>query len=82
VVAPYEADAQLAYLATLDAEQGGVAAVITEDSDLIAYCCSAVRLITFFFLSQYAFSSPILSNRCAICRLYSRWIGLEMVKNS
>uniref|UniRef100_A0ACD5WZ01 Uncharacterized protein n=1 Tax=Avena sativa TaxID=4498 RepID=A0ACD5WZ01_AVESA len=42
VVAPYEADAQLAYLATLDADQGGVAAVITEDSDLIAYGCTAI----------------------------------------
>ncbi|XP_051200215.1 exonuclease 1 [Lolium perenne] len=42
VVAPYEADAQLAYLATLDADQGGIAAVITEDSDLIAYGCSAI----------------------------------------
>lgn len=43
VVAPYEADAQLAYLATLEAEKGGVVAVITEDSDLIAYGCPAVR---------------------------------------
>ncbi|VAI89171.1 unnamed protein product [Triticum turgidum subsp. durum] len=42
VVAPYEADAQLAYLATLDADQGGIAAVITEDSDLIAYGCTAI----------------------------------------
>lgn len=42
LVAPYEADAQLAYLATLDADQGGIAAVITEDSDLIAYGCTAI----------------------------------------
>ncbi|XWS60896.1 hypothetical protein CRYUN_Cryun07bG0077300 [Craigia yunnanensis] len=42
VVAPYEADAQLAYLATLEAGKGGVAAVITEDSDLIAYGCPAI----------------------------------------
>ncbi|KAF8643403.1 hypothetical protein HU200_066887 [Digitaria exilis] len=42
VVAPYEADAQLAYLTTLNADQGGIAAVITEDSDLIAYCCPAI----------------------------------------
>ncbi|GMI75435.1 hypothetical protein like AT1G18090 [Hibiscus trionum] len=42
VVAPYEADAQLAYLATHEAEKGGVAAVITEDSDLIAYGCPAI----------------------------------------
>lgn len=43
VVAPYEADAQLAYLASLEAEKGGIAAVITEDSDLVAYGCQAVR---------------------------------------
>ncbi|XVF50511.1 hypothetical protein PTKIN_Ptkin04bG0107000 [Pterospermum kingtungense] len=42
VVAPYEADAQLAYLATLGTDKGGVAAVITEDSDLIAYGCPAI----------------------------------------
>jgi hypothetical protein len=34
-VAPYEADAQMAYLA----RNGAVHAVITEDSDLLAYGC-------------------------------------------
>ncbi|XP_038893925.1 exonuclease 1 isoform X2 [Benincasa hispida] len=42
VVAPYEADAQLAYLSSLGAQNGGIAAVITEDSDLIAYGCKAI----------------------------------------
>ncbi|KAG1334814.1 putative exonuclease 1 [Cocos nucifera] len=42
IVAPYEADAQLAYFSALDDDQGGIAAVITEDSDLIAYGCKAV----------------------------------------
>ncbi|KAK4779347.1 hypothetical protein SAY86_006875 [Trapa natans] len=42
VVAPYEADAQLAYLSSLEEEKGGVAAVITEDSDLMAYGCKAI----------------------------------------
>ncbi len=37
LVAPYEADSQLAYLASLPQEAGGVAAVISEDSDLLAY---------------------------------------------
>ncbi|KAJ4713497.1 exonuclease 1 [Melia azedarach] len=41
VVAPYEADAQLAYLSSLEVEKGGIVAVITEDSDLIAYGCQA-----------------------------------------
>lgn len=43
VVAPYEADAQLAYLSSLDADKGGIAAVISEDSDLLAYGCTSVR---------------------------------------
>ncbi|KAI4302553.1 hypothetical protein MLD38_038282 [Melastoma candidum] len=42
IVAPYEADAQLAYLSSLEAEKGGIAAVITEDSDLVAYGCQAI----------------------------------------
>ncbi|KAL1318425.1 exonuclease 1 [Arachis ipaensis] len=42
VVAPYEADAQLAYMSNLEVEKGGIAAVITEDSDLIAYGCPAI----------------------------------------
>ncbi|CAL0332568.1 unnamed protein product [Lupinus luteus] len=44
VVAPYEADAQLAYMSSLETQKGGIAAVITEDSDLIAYGCPAVVL--------------------------------------
>ncbi|GAB2213042.1 hypothetical protein Droror1_Dr00021057 [Drosera rotundifolia] len=42
MVAPYEADAQLAYLSSLEEDQGGVVAVITEDSDLLAYGCPAI----------------------------------------
>ncbi|XP_009600117.1 exonuclease 1-like isoform X2 [Nicotiana tabacum] len=42
VVAPYEADAQLAYLASLEEEKSGIVAVISEDSDLLAYGCPAV----------------------------------------
>ena len=39
LVAPYEADAQMAYLAI----NGDVHAVITEDSDLLVYGCPRVR---------------------------------------
>ncbi|GKD75114.1 exonuclease 1, partial [Tanacetum coccineum] len=46
VVAPYEADAQLAYLSSLEEDKGGIAAVISEDSDLLAYGCSSVRTQT------------------------------------
>eukprot|EP00921_Rhytidocystis_pertsovi_P002852 GHVQ01004795.1.p1 GENE.GHVQ01004795.1~~GHVQ01004795.1.p1 ORF type:complete len:511 (-),score=51.68 GHVQ01004795.1:1751-3283(-) len=38
IVAPYEADAQLAYLC----RTGNIAAVVTEDSDLLAYGCPRV----------------------------------------
>jgi exonuclease-1 len=38
IVAPYEADAQMAYLAI----NGEVDVVITEDSDLLPYGCPAV----------------------------------------
>lgn len=55
IVAPYEADAQLAYLSSLEPHQGGIAAIITEDSDLIAYGCQAVQMLehppVFFFLT-------------------------------
>lgn len=40
IVAPYEADAQMAFLAL----NGQVHAVITEDSDLLAYGCPRVSL--------------------------------------
>ena len=39
MVAPYEADAQLAYLT----KNGLAQAVITEDSDLLAFGCKKVR---------------------------------------
>lgn len=42
MVAPYEADSQLALLAAQPQAAGGVAAVLTEDSDLVAYGCPAV----------------------------------------
>lgn len=42
LVAPYEADSQLAFLASIPACRGGVSAVITEDSDLVAYGCSRI----------------------------------------
>ena len=42
IVAPYEADAQLAYLARKPVEAGGVHAVITEDSDMVAYGCPII----------------------------------------
>ena len=37
IVAPFEADSQLAFLMTLPRHQGGISAIITEDSDFVAY---------------------------------------------
>ncbi|XP_062117972.1 exonuclease 1 [Humulus lupulus] len=56
VVAPYEADAQLAYLSNLEPEQGGISVVITEDSDLIAYGCEAIV----FKMDRYGNGEEIL----------------------
>lgn len=45
IVAPYEADAQLAYQSLLYKRTGGkdgVAAIVTEDSDLLAYGASPI----------------------------------------
>ncbi|KAJ0965015.1 hypothetical protein J5N97_026153 [Dioscorea zingiberensis] len=59
VVAPYEADAQLAYLSNLDADKGGIDVVITEDSDLIAYGCQAV----IFKMDRYGKGEELLLDR-------------------
>ncbi|KAK9791822.1 hypothetical protein WJX73_000964 [Symbiochloris irregularis] len=40
LVAPYEADSQLAFLAGISEGRAGIAAVITEDSDLVPYGCA------------------------------------------
>ena len=42
IMAPFEADPQLAFLAAISPARGGVAAVITEDSDLVAYGCPRI----------------------------------------
>ncbi|XP_022884887.1 exonuclease 1 isoform X2 [Olea europaea var. sylvestris] len=59
VVAPYEADAQLAYLSTLKAEEGGIAAVISEDSDLLAYSCPAI----IFKMDRYGNGEEIILDK-------------------
>lgn len=63
IVAPYEADAQLAALATAGKENGGIAAVITEDSDLLAYGCSTVRM-----QERRSLCERIAAKTCAACR--------------
>ncbi|KAG4974207.1 hypothetical protein JHK87_031028 [Glycine soja] len=46
VEALYEVDGQLAHMSQLGVENGGVATVITEDSDLIAYVYPDARTPT------------------------------------
>ena len=48
VVAPYEADAQMAHMAL----SGQVQGVITEDSDLLAYGCPKVSLPQYLHCSS------------------------------
>lgn len=50
IVAPYEADAQMTFLAV----SKHVAAVITEDSDLIAFGCPRVSFTCSYFCSHYS----------------------------
>ncbi|XP_074572197.1 exonuclease 1 [Curcuma longa] len=59
VVAPYEADAQLAYLSSLEPDEGGITAIITEDSDLIAYGCQAIV----FKMDRYGNGEEIIMDR-------------------
>ena len=68
IVAPYEADAQLAYLQ----KENIVDLVITEDSDMLVFGCKRVcacyniNVVTIFY-------TPVVFSRCCI-----RWMILEM----
>ncbi|TXG50831.1 hypothetical protein EZV62_023355 [Acer yangbiense] len=59
VAAPYEADAQLAYLSSLEVGKGGIVAVITEDSDLIVYGSQA----TVFKMDRYGNGKELLLDK-------------------
>ncbi|PSR84696.1 Exonuclease [Actinidia chinensis var. chinensis] len=59
VVAPYEADAQLAYLSSLEVDNGGIVAVVSEDSDLLAYGCPAIV----FKMDRYGNGEEIVLNK-------------------
>ncbi|XP_060099491.1 exonuclease 1 [Heteronotia binoei] len=60
IVAPYEADAQLAYLN----KTGIVQAIITEDSDLLAFGCKKV----FLKLDKFGNGLEIDQNRLGMCK--------------
>ncbi|GMP47211.1 hypothetical protein CsSME_00027912 [Camellia sinensis var. sinensis] len=62
-VSPCEADAQLAYLSSLEAEKGGIVAVTSKDSDLLAYGCPTVV----FKMDRYGNGEEIVQNKaCAL----------------
>jgi hypothetical protein len=65
-VAPYEADAQLAYLE----RTGKISLIISEDSDLIAFGCKRVRL---------EFCLGFLGDFINLLRYCSKWIVKAMV---
>lgn len=83
IVAPYEADAQMAYMAL----SGDVDAVITEDSDLLAYGCPKVGDVGCSSLCMRGFecitaagdlcrrTSGELGRVASVCRCCSRWTG-------
>lgn len=59
IVAPYEADGQLAYMSCLEPENGGIVAVISEDSDLLVYGCPAV----IFKMDQYGNGQEVILDK-------------------
>ena len=61
VVAPYEADAQMAHMALTGQVQG----VITEDSDLLAYGCPKVRSLTTYMSFLHSRDSCLAT--CTMC---------------
>eukprot|EP00877_Chromochloris_zofingiensis_P012929 jgi/Chrzof1/7890/Cz02g40050.t1 len=63
IVAPYEADAQMAYLA----RRGDVHAVITEDSDLLAYACPRVL----FKLDKMGMGEQVIMEDLMHCQGFS-----------
>jgi hypothetical protein len=64
IVAPYEADAQLAYLN----KAGIVQAVITEDSDLLAFGCKKVLNCSDYVLLFCVDRSSIISWAGGMCQ--------------
>ena len=69
IVAPYEADSQLAYLS----KEGIVDLVITEDSDLLVFGCEKVRPILVWHL--VSFTSITCMTYVRFC---SSWMTLVM----
>lgn len=59
LVAPYESDAQLAFLTKTNKAY----AVITEDSDLIPFGCERVRFMLYFFERLFI----VLPFNCYVC---------------
>ena len=84
LVAPYEADAQMAYLAI----NGDVHAVITEDSDLLVYGCPRVRdtipqACMSILVSDLSLRVSVMYS-CLIppLRCFTSWISTAMEKRS
>lgn len=72
VVAPYEADAQLAYLE----KKGIIDGILTEDSDLLVFGCKRVRytpccyLVVLLLIDRY------------YCRFSTNWTKIRSSKKS
>jgi 5'-3' exonuclease len=59
IVAPFEADAQLAYLEL----QGIIQGIITEDSDLVVFGCKEVLIVMIIHRSMLMISNNLKCNR-------------------
>jgi 5'-3' exonuclease len=59
IVAPFEADAQLAYLEL----QGIIQGIITEDSDLVVFGCKEVFIVMIIHRSMLMISNNLKCNR-------------------
>ena len=69
-MAPYEADAQLAYLS----KEGVVDLIITEDSDLVVFGCRKVRMDSRHLNPPLTLPLPSGVVRHCVCRCCSSWM--------
>lgn len=72
IVAPYEADAQLAYLT----KSGFAQAVITEDSDLLAFGCKKVSCTQLLHLQLHIYAT--IRNPDILYQQYFWFLSLKL----
>ena len=76
VVAPYEADAQMTFLAI----SKQVDAVITEDSDLIPFGCPRVSCVAIEYSQLHTTVSLMFTRKRCLILCFSSFIFLTLIK--